>query len=385
MASTQPAVASPATTFHDFRRLPLELRAMIWHLAARQVRVVEVGMVRAEYKGGGRIKRFTSKALTPSILHACGESRWMGFKRYEKVTLDGIFTGSYVNWDVDYIGFRSTHYWDTRSLLRRFRYRSGSESCEVIQNCRRLVAFPDRDHQYLAVHHLRYFKSLEELVFLFPGDFGGWSRLSGNIKLAPMTDPEPHEQSKLDDHTSEDRLRLIRRKIPGFKEFSAMRFFRAPDRHLSFPEDTGRGVLYPDEALLLSKPELPKRVSFKSYRLPELRNAANDLRLSDKDEALFREEMRQYQQDMVEYSAKIDKLFAEPKKPGRKNYTNHTKKKLRRNARKKGLYGHGSTKDLVARLQAWWEPGYLEKREIWKQEMRYYQRMLRRVARREFF
>lgn len=61
-----------------------------------------------------------------------------------------------------------------------------------------------------------------------------------------------------------------------------MRFVREPDRLLSIPEDTGRGVLYPDEALLVSKPELPKRVDFRSYRLPELKSAANDLGLSDK-------------------------------------------------------------------------------------------------------
>ncbi|KAH7418263.1 hypothetical protein BKA64DRAFT_194753 [Cadophora sp. MPI-SDFR-AT-0126] len=204
MASTQSAATAPTATFHKFQRLPLELRCMIWHFAARQVRVVEIEMVRAEYKGVGRINRFASKTLTPAILHACGESRWIGLKRYERIIFNGIMSGSYVNWDVDYIGFRPSKDWDTRFLLGQFLYCPGFESCEVIKHCSRLVTFepiPHKDRQNHAIHYLRHFKNLEELIFLFPGDFGGLSQLGGNIKLAPMTTPN---------HTNNPRQMITR-------------------------------------------------------------------------------------------------------------------------------------------------------------------------------
>ena len=69
---------------------------------------------------------------------------------------------------------------------------------------------------------------------------------------------------------------------------------------------------------------------------------------------------------MVKYAAMVEKMLAQPRKPGRKSYMNHTKTELRQGARKKGLYYHGSTKDLTARLQAWWEPQYRERMITWE-------------------
>tara|TARA_R110002060_G_scaffold58040_4_gene68159 strand:- start:154 stop:390 length:237 start_codon:yes stop_codon:yes gene_type:complete len=77
-------------------------------------------------------------------------------------------------------------------------------------------------------------------------------------------------------------------------------------------------------------------------------------------------------------------MFAQARKPGRKSYENPTKKLLRHSARKKGFHHYGSTKDLVARLQAWWDPQYLERRKAWEEEMKIYQKMTRRVAGRDY-
>ncbi|KAK0124340.1 hypothetical protein ONS95_009309 [Cadophora gregata] len=344
MDSSQPATASPTTTFQDFRRLPPELRIMIWHLAARQVRVVEIELVSAKFKGLGWIDRYTSKTLALGILHACGESRWIGLKRYEKIKFDGIFSGSYVNWNVDYIGFTPSNSQGMSCLLRDLVHRSDSRRCEVLKRCHRLISsepIPDINHYYHIRRFLQGFKNLEEIDFLFPEHVGDWRERSGNIKIAPMVNALPHEQKKMDGYMNDSRLQLIREKIPGFKGFDAMRCVRELGRHLSSPEITGRGVLYPDKTLILSRPKLPKRVNFKSYRLPELGNAAKDLGLSDKglkkdlivrleaaDVSLFREEMREYQLEMLEYSANVDRLLVLPKVPGRKPYENDTKKQL---------------------------------------------------------
>ena len=203
-----------------------------------------------------------SKTPVSGILHAFAESLETGLRGYEKITFDPRFTGSYVNWDVDYIGFRPVHCL-ADSLFRRFRHR------EVIKNYRRIMIFPEKDHLYLHVRHVwRCTKSFEELVFLIYGDFGEWNRLSGNITLAPMTNPMPHEQSKMETCMTIYRLVSLQWHIPGFEKLGAMRFVREPDRHLSLPEDAGRGDSDPDEELLLSKPEIPKRINFKFYRLP---------------------------------------------------------------------------------------------------------------------
>lgn len=97
MAHTQ-TIETPSTlTFHPFPRLPLELRTMIWNFGARQVRVVEIGLIDAKYKGIGSVQRLTSKTLVSGMLHACAASREMGVKRYEKIIFHGIFTRSYIN------------------------------------------------------------------------------------------------------------------------------------------------------------------------------------------------------------------------------------------------------------------------------------------------
>ncbi|KAG4440228.1 hypothetical protein IFR05_004307 [Cadophora sp. M221] len=301
MAPTPSTEAASTLTIHPFPRLPIELRTMIWNFGARQVRVVEIEVIDAKYKGVGSVQRLTSKTIVPGILHACAESREVGLKRYEKIVFQGIFTGSYINWDIDYIGFKRHNNLDTHFILLNFRFRK-------LQN-------------------------LEEIIFMFPTDSGILNQGCGNINLAPMTTPGPRETPTINACTNQIRLTMMQERIPGFQNLIAMRSHRELEIHKSLPEDTGRGVLYPYGALVQTKPELPRRANFKSHRLPELRNAALSLglngggrkkdllaRLGVADKARFAEEMRVYQHNMLEYSAKVEKMILKPKKPRYRNF-----------------------------------------------------------------
>ncbi|KAL2074794.1 hypothetical protein VTL71DRAFT_8573 [Oculimacula yallundae] len=397
MAATASMPVSPAVTFHGFPQLALELRTMIWKFAARQVRVVEVEEIQAKYKGRIHVRRYGSKTLVPGMLHACDESREIGLRGYEKIVFDGIFTGSYINWDIDYIGYRPAFIWNTTYELDRFlsSQQPRTSPAKMAKKCRRMVIFDC----YLAIwnsHRMRKLKNLEEVVFLFPDDFGESCRGSGNVNLAPMTSPEQDEQSRINKYISKARLRSFQSDLPGLKSLGAMRSSREPERCLSLPEETGRGILYPDEALLQTRPELPKRINFKRYRLPELRQAAQDHGISDRgqrkelitrlemeDKALFREEMKDYQEKMLKYSAEVHKLLSTttPEIPHRKSFETYTLVQLQDEAHTRKMEDGGSANELLARLEAWEKALYEERVKVRDD----HRSMKARIARIEWF
>ncbi|CZT49671.1 uncharacterized protein RSE6_10551 [Rhynchosporium secalis] len=398
MALNPLTASTSADTFHDFPRLPPELRTIIWKLGIHQIRVVEIEKTRANDLGVCDISRFTSKTLVPGMLHACAESRSIALQRYGRIIFDGIFTGSYINWDLDYIGYKPSQTLNTpeeqrclcNSLLLM-------PSDDLAKKCRRLVIFaytPKAPRTYVPLE----LKCLEEIVILFPADLGSLTQGGGNIRLAPMTDPDANEQIKIFEYTHARTLISLKPFFPELKPLNLMRYSRGPKKRLKSPEDTGGGVLYPDEALLLSKPELPKRVSFKRYRLPELRQAALDLGLSNKgqkkdliprleteEKALFREEMREYQEHMLDYSTKVEKLLREPEKPLLKRFQTHTPTQLKASAKRRNLEDSGSTAELCARLRAYEESMHLEQKKSWELALKDYQKMKARVAKVEFF
>lgn len=64
--------------FHPFPRLPTELRASIWSLAAAS-RIVDICLLTPEatshYQPGPQSDHFSSHTPPPALLHACRESR----------------------------------------------------------------------------------------------------------------------------------------------------------------------------------------------------------------------------------------------------------------------------------------------------------------------
>ncbi|EPE37064.1 hypothetical protein GLAREA_09227 [Glarea lozoyensis ATCC 20868] len=90
------------STFHHFRKLPVEIRLIIWRKACGTPRVVEI-----IYNPNRRKwNKFPSRTLTPALLHVCREARTEGLKCYEMLPGYGDrnqYRETYVNWEVDYI------------------------------------------------------------------------------------------------------------------------------------------------------------------------------------------------------------------------------------------------------------------------------------------
>lgn len=85
--------------------LPIELRHEIYILAASTPRVVEVRGYRSDVKNKESEFFMKSNALVPAIMHACVDSRAAGLKIYSALIFNA-FTGTYINWDVDWIMFK---------------------------------------------------------------------------------------------------------------------------------------------------------------------------------------------------------------------------------------------------------------------------------------
>lgn len=98
-----PLTASQRTistrTFHLFPNLPREIRQIIWELALLEPRIVEVDY----YTASNGSQRYPSKSVVPAPLHVCSFSREIGLRHYERFMPLGVWTGTYVNWDHDYI------------------------------------------------------------------------------------------------------------------------------------------------------------------------------------------------------------------------------------------------------------------------------------------
>ena len=66
--------------FPQFRRLPFELRLMVWEFAARVPRVVEFNSCKKRFK-------LASRTSVPAFLHVNKESRNFGQQFYERISM----------------------------------------------------------------------------------------------------------------------------------------------------------------------------------------------------------------------------------------------------------------------------------------------------------
>jgi 2EXR family len=147
-------------TFTFSPHFPMELQNMVWSLAACHTRIIENGGYDMRNKRTRKREfRFTSKTLVPSILHVCSESRATGMKHYEKLSFRERFTGTFINWSVDFVIFsnRSLSQWS--SVMNSF-LRSKDVKKEITQKRRHFILYRgDRCH-YLG----REFGNLQQTV-----------------------------------------------------------------------------------------------------------------------------------------------------------------------------------------------------------------------------
>lgn len=106
-------------TFTPFQRLPHEIRARIYELASYQPRIIEVTCH----------EKPMSDTPVPALLHASSESRKIALKVYERLMLDDVETGTFVNWELDTI-FVNDH----RSAFnnRHLNYTTLHEKCKKL-------------------------------------------------------------------------------------------------------------------------------------------------------------------------------------------------------------------------------------------------------------
>jgi hypothetical protein len=140
-------------TFTPFQRLPHEIRARIYELASYQPRVVEVTCQ----------PKLMSQTPVPAVLHASSESRKIALKVYERLVLDDMETGTFVNWELDTIFLNERHSWDYATLHEK---------------CKKLAL---RTNPFNGVHLPDGFTNLDTLVVVLkvaPGD--------GNVEFVPV-------------------------------------------------------------------------------------------------------------------------------------------------------------------------------------------------------
>ncbi|KAH7418273.1 hypothetical protein BKA64DRAFT_700805 [Cadophora sp. MPI-SDFR-AT-0126] len=100
-AATGLGATSSIPRFPQFRRLPLELRLIIWEDSARVPRVVELNSCQKRSK-------LSSRTSVPAMLHVNKEARQVGSKYYEKIspyTLDRNICFTFIRWEVDIVLF----------------------------------------------------------------------------------------------------------------------------------------------------------------------------------------------------------------------------------------------------------------------------------------
>lgn len=313
-------------SFSSFKQLPLELRRVIWDLATTP-QVIETSLYKVKIRGR-EIRRITTRTVVPAILHVCAESRAFGLERYEVFKPSGIFTGTYVDWERDYIYFA----W-TRRQFHQFIY--GQESVELEE--RHLIF---RQSQHVLITQQTFLDSYASASKMF-------AHVADVAVLWDECQHIPDEDIRdRDSVTSQD---VIGRPITLFdvaegssgpaatplsSERTSLRYadlrkdmkmcltpvigLRRNYRPLSRAEKCSRSQKEKIGRLESLPPMKPKRRSFQFWRVAELRQEAgsqgldvtgskSDLvtRLANNEDASYSEAMIRYEQEMEEYAERV--------------------------------------------------------------------------------
>ncbi|KAI6778525.1 uncharacterized protein J7T54_005049 [Emericellopsis cladophorae] len=119
--------------FHQFSRLPAELRTRVWELVDAEPRVVELRHHLEHTKKRGTREQIRCLSRAPAILHVCRESRRIAIQRqlYQRAFVRPQ-SYTWVNFASDMISIGPLVFsWleDDRPLIQRFRFESENDEC----------------------------------------------------------------------------------------------------------------------------------------------------------------------------------------------------------------------------------------------------------------
>ncbi|KAG9253097.1 uncharacterized protein F5Z01DRAFT_659143 [Emericellopsis atlantica] len=119
--------------FHQFSRLPAELRTRVWDLVDAEPRVVELRYHRDYTKKRGTREQIRCLSRAPAVLHGCRESRRIIIQRnlYQRAFVRPLGY-NWVNFAADMISIGpldSSWLGIERTLIQRFRFESENDEC----------------------------------------------------------------------------------------------------------------------------------------------------------------------------------------------------------------------------------------------------------------
>ncbi|VUC24125.1 unnamed protein product [Clonostachys rosea] len=148
--------------FHQFSRLPPELRKRVWELVDPEPRVVELRRHRVQTKNRGTVEQIRCLSRAPTILHVCRESRRLAIQ--EKLYQRNFVRGqnyTWINYETDMISITPLDFsWfeTEKPLIQRFRFESEN----------------DESFFYFGSKRLRALTSLKELHIICQDGVGSW-------------------------------------------------------------------------------------------------------------------------------------------------------------------------------------------------------------------
>jgi hypothetical protein len=309
-------------SFTLFPRFPVELRNMVWDLAACDPRIVEIGGYQTTNKRMRKKEfRFTSKTLVPSILHVSSESRSCGMKHYETLSFGERFTGTFINWAVDFVIFSNGPRRNTWNLVLSSVFISKDVKKKITQKCRHLILGHGdrcndlgRDFQKLQ-HVVKVFKVLEP--HLKPEHD---SQRLGDLSLSPVSEKNLNKWDLANLRLDKSILHKLKARNPEIQHVETLNLVRGNKMPLTRYQkaDLKRLEAKKKLDLLLSVPQKPTNINFKTYRVPDLRRIAQSCGLCDRGlkkdlverleahhEIQFAKDMEDYEKAMREHTVSL--------------------------------------------------------------------------------
>ncbi|KAI9148913.1 hypothetical protein HJFPF1_10957 [Paramyrothecium foliicola] len=158
--------------FHQFSRLPLELRTQIWNLTEADLRIVQVSSRPANVTHD-HLAYVKSPTRPPAILHACSESRRSALARslYVKAFCSGTRPRyTWINFEVDMITLKPIFFdpiKPEKHLIRRLRMEGPL----------------DENFCYFRAREMRDFTSIKEVHIVCTDGLAPWRQVIDDFYL----------------------------------------------------------------------------------------------------------------------------------------------------------------------------------------------------------
>ena len=173
-----PGISDRAMVFHYFFRLSLELRAMIWIMAAEgeDINIVNLCQAQLEWEDYGQFETgMGALYLVPPTLHACTESRHLLLPKFERFVLDDK---TFLEYPVYFRPDKDVIYIDDQPILDAL-YQSAVNNTKVMRAC------PNISAQNPLVSRLRclIFGQLRHNIFSIESSFRLFLTAMGKPKM----------------------------------------------------------------------------------------------------------------------------------------------------------------------------------------------------------